>query len=125
MSPLDVRVLAAVMVYDAECDDIEDEKMEETVFYESAMIHSMSDAAVKRFDEICVGDKKENDDGDEVKEDVKEEDESQDVEKEKEKEDPNKVEKEDNNNNEDKQIEDEIVDKPIDKEQEIEKEDVG
>merc|ERR1712130_2513 len=93
-SSLDVRILAAVMVYDAECDDIEDKK---PVYYYSDMINYMTQIAVKRFDEICVGDKKENDDnddndGDEVKEEVK-----KDVDKEKEVQEQDKNENEEQN----------------------------
>merc|ERR1712130_203292 len=123
-SSLDVRILAAVMVYDAECDDIEDKN---PVYYYSDMINYMTQVAVKRFDEICVGDKKENDDnddhdndGDEVKEEVK-----KDVDikvKEEQEQDKNENGEQNIENKDDKQKKDEIVDKPIDKE-DVEKDD--
>merc|ERR1712232_524315 len=50
---LDVRILAAVMVYDAECEDIEDGKVEDTVFYTAANITFMTEIAVQNFDETC------------------------------------------------------------------------
>jgi len=81
MLSLDVRDLAAVMVYDLESDDISDDKVEKTVFYESGDIDGLVEIAQDNFNKVCVGDKKENDveakdvndQKDEIKEEKKEE----------------------------------------------------
>merc|ERR1712129_395970 len=103
VSRLDVRVLAAVMVYDAECGDIvDDEKVEceDTVFYDTAAIDGVAEAAVKNFDETCVAmDKMEE----KSKEEKKEEQSDKNADA------PQEEEVVDN----DKDKTDEIVDKPV------------
>merc|ERR1712129_192726 len=109
VSRLDVRVLAAVMVYDAECGDIvDDEKVEceDTLFYSTAAIDGVAEAAVKNFNETCVAmDKKEekSNDNDEPKEQEEEKKEEQNGDA------PQEEEVVDN----DKDKTDEIVDKPV------------
>merc|ERR1712129_434773 len=103
VSRLDVRVLAAVMVYDAECGDIvDDEKVEceDTLFYSTAAIDGVAEAAVKNFDETCVAmDKMEE----KSKEEKKEEQSDKNADA------PQEEEVVDN----DKDKTDEIVDKPV------------
>merc|ERR1712129_298373 len=113
VSRLDVRVLAAVMVYDAECGDIadDDEKVEceDTLFYSTAAIDGVTEAAAKNFNETCVAmDKKEekSNDNNEPKEQEEEKKEEQ---SEKNADAPQEEEVVVN----DKDKTDEIVDKPV------------
>merc|ERR1712129_673746 len=112
VSRLDVRVLAAVMVYDAECGDIvDDEKVvcEDALFYSTAAIDGVAEAAIKNFNETCVAmDKKEekSNDNDEPK---KEEEENKEDQSEKNADAPQEEEVVDK----DKDKTDEIVDKPV------------
>merc|ERR1712228_332673 len=79
---LDVKYLAAVMVYDAECEDVDDEKMEKTVFYDGAMIAALSDVAARNAGIKKTEVKEEN--NDEVKEEIEKKEPNADKDKEEE-----------------------------------------
>merc|ERR1712129_296469 len=112
VSRLDVRVLAAVMVYDAECGDIvDDEKVEceDTLFYSTAAIDGVAEAAVKNFDETCVAMDKMEEKSKEEKKEEQSDEEKKEEQSEKNADAPQEEEVVVNN----KDKTDEIVDKPV------------